>query len=122
MKVRSQHASTRSHCPSLPLLRPCWLASSLTAGGNVSRLRLGMLSFCSRPPAKFGEDSIVGTKKCFCFLCSTARRSIRQLCLSLSLSAELLLLLFAAALRRHHGRSEHITKASGKLLNELNGP
>ena len=36
--------------------------------------------------------------------------------------AELLLLLFAAALRQHHVRSEYITKASGKLSNELNGP
>ena len=32
------------------------------------------------------------------------------------------LLLFAAALRQHHRRSEHITEASAKLLNELNGP
>jgi len=35
--------------------------------------------------------------------------------------AELLLLLFAAALRQHHGRSDHITEASAKLLDELNG-
>ena len=73
VKVRSQHASTRSRCPSVPLLRPCWLASSTTAGGNVSRLRLGMLSPWSRPPAKFERDSIVGTKKCFCILCAQVR-------------------------------------------------
>eukprot|EP01043_Picozoa_sp_COSAG02_P062736 COSAG02_NODE_8730_length_2460_cov_220.264718_2_plen_115_part_00 len=38
------------------------------------------------------------------------------------LLAELLLLLFVAALRYYHSRLEHIMKASIKLLNELNGP
>ena len=35
--------------------------------------------------------------------------------------AELLLLLFAAALRQHHSDSENITETSTKLSNELNG-
>ena len=33
----------------------------------------------------------------------------------------LLLLLFAAALSKHHGRSDHAAKASAKLLGEKNG-
>ena len=76
--VRLHTLSTRSHCPSLPSLRPARPPSSLTAGGILSPLRLRLLSSVSRPPAKFGRDSIVGTKKCFCFLCSQARHPGRE--------------------------------------------
>ena len=59
--VRSHHASTRSHCPSPPSLRPARPPSSRPYDGIVTPLRLRLLSYWSRPPAKFGEDSIVGT-------------------------------------------------------------
>ena len=71
--VRSHHASTRSRCPSLPSLRPCWPRSWKLSGGFFAPLRLGLPTSRSRPPAKFGENSIVGTKKCFCILCAQVR-------------------------------------------------
>ena len=73
----------RSRCPSLPSLRPCWPRSSKLSGGFFAPLRLSLPSRWSRPPAKFGENSsyrgppmensIVGTKKCFCILCAQVR-------------------------------------------------
>ena len=71
--VRSHHASTRSRCPSLPSLRPCWPRSWKLSDGFFAPLRLGLPTSRSRPPAKFGENSIVGTKKCFCILCAQVR-------------------------------------------------
>ena len=71
--VRSHHASTRSRCPSLPSLRPCWPPSSKLSDGFFAPLRLSLPTYRSRPPAKFGENSTVGTKKCFCILCAQVR-------------------------------------------------
>ena len=115
VKVRSQHASTRSRCPSVPLLRPCWLAGSTTAGGIVSPLRLRLLSYWSRPPAKFERDSIVGTKKCFCILCAQVRgpgRVAGSSGLSLSLGPSSCGIGTCCALRH---LSEHVSDALGKL-------
>ena len=63
---------SRSRCPSLPSLRPCWPRSWKLSDGFFAPLRLSLPTFRSRPPAKFGENSIVGTKKCFCILLATA--------------------------------------------------
>ena len=64
---------SRSRCPSLPSLRSCWPRSSKLSDGFFAPLRLSLPTFWSRPPAKFGDKSIVGTKKCFCILCAQVR-------------------------------------------------
>ena len=111
--VRSHHASTRSHCPSPPSLRPARPPSSKPYDGIVSPLRLRLLSYWSRPPAKFERDSIVGTKKCFCILCAQVRGPGRVAGSSgLSLSLGRCGIGTCCALRH---LSEHVSDALGKL-------
>ena len=113
--VRSHHASTRSHCPSPPSLRPARPPSSKPYDGIVSPLRLRLLSYWSRPPAKFERDSIVGTKKCFCILCAQVRgpgRVAGSSGLSLSLGPSSCGIGTCCALRH---LSEHVSDALGKL-------
>ena len=106
---------SRSRCPSLPSLRSCWPPSSKLSDGFVTPLRLRLLSYWSRPPAKFERDSIVGTKKCFCILCAQVRgpgRVAGSSGLSLSLGPSSCGIGTCCALRH---LSEHVSDALGKL-------
>ena len=87
-------------------------SGSITAARSVSR----------RPAASFQTTSTDQQRRRYVALATLLNRPAVTACPADTFwhfLAELLLLLFVDALRQHHSRSERITKASGKLSNQL---